>query len=117
MEGLRPPTKRQPRDEDFVITEKKDIFKAPRPVDTVINPEWVQPSSRPQRTEVSTRNMGSAWGKMVEETNDLFGKSPIEMMVMCERFIEQTRDLDRFGKAEAYIKFYSTFFKTIQCGP
>lgn len=104
-----------PTAKDFEISKKKDIWKAPRPNDEQRpNPWKIRSAIESEHYGVSTGNKGSAWAKMVDETKDLFGRSPAEMMQLCNSFIASTRKMNDFEKAEAYIEFYSYVLK---CGP
>lgn len=54
-----------------------------------------------------------AWAEIEDTSKDLFGRTPAQMFALCEKFVQQTRQLDKHQKMTEYIRFYSLISK---CG-
>lgn len=102
--------RRPPTYEDFEVTSKKMAAKVPRPVhqQPAVGAAWGS-----NRNGVSTGNKGNAWATINDETDDLFGMSPTDMIMMCSDFVARTRSLGKVEKKAAYVDFY---LHIAQCG-
>lgn len=92
-------TQKAPRMEEFNIDPKdrKGPKEATQQQRTV--PEWVA-----TKENVSTRNV-NPWDEIENESYNLFGKSPQQMIRECNEFVEYTRNMDRVDKQAAYLRF------------
>lgn len=106
-------TRAAPTAEDFVVTSKKETRRLPTPVMTQPQTAWnTNNISRPGRERVSTP-YESAWAEIEDTSKDLFGRTPAQMIALCEKFVAQTRNMDKHQKMTEYIRFYSFIS---QCG-
>ena len=95
-----------PSKEDFIVTSRKEARKVPAPVEAQQQPEWSRPGNSQGNKSVSAPYV-NAWAEIESTSNDLFGRTPAQMLALCEKFVVQTRNLGKHEKMTEYIRFYS----------
>jgi hypothetical protein len=95
-----------PSKEDFIVTSRKEARKVPAPVEAQQQPEWSRPGNSQGNKRVSAPYV-NAWAEIESTSNDLFGRTPAQMLALCEKFVVQTRNLGKHEKMTEYIRFYS----------
>lgn len=102
-----------PSAEDFIVTSKKEARRVPEPVTEQPRTTWNTNDIYRQNKDRVSAPYDGAWAEIEDTSKDLFGRTPAQMFALCEKFVQQTRQLDKHQKMTEYIRFYSLISK---CG-
>lgn len=90
------------------MTSKKDVRKVPAPIVPQQPMAWTSNGlERNREINRVSAPFANAWAEIENTSRDLFGRTPAQMLALCEKFVAQTRNLDRHQKMTEYIRFHS----------
>lgn len=101
-----------PKREDFMVTTKKDMRKVPAPMLPQQPTAWTNNGLERNRgiNRVSAP-FTNAWAEIEDTSRDLFGRTPAQMLALCEKFVAP---IERRIEIDKHIQGLNTDFCFVQ---